>query len=150
MGLGSGLKARGAVPYLEYHCSSSIEGDCAAWRVGAGLKQRERPSPPEGRIKSLTMREGKLGADSIDPSPPIGQPLRGPLGEIAIQAILEALPEAVYTTDADGRITFFNSAAVALWGVVPEVGKSTFCGSWKLYWPDATPLPHSECPMAWR
>src|SRR5690606_23915848 len=29
-----------------------------------------------------------------------------------------------------------------------EIGKSTFCGSWKLYWPDGTPLPHDECPMA--
>ena len=31
----------------------------------------------------------------------------------------------------------------------PELGKSEFCGSWKLYWPDGTPLPHDECPMAW-
>ena len=23
-----------------------------------------------------------------------------------------------------------------------------FCGSWKLYWPDGTPMPHDECPMA--
>ncbi|HEY9344521.1 MAG TPA: PAS domain S-box protein, partial [Inquilinus sp.] len=23
-----------------------------------------------------------------------------------------------------------------------------FCGSWKLYWPDGTPLPHDQCPMA--
>ncbi|MGH0297882.1 plasmid partitioning protein RepB C-terminal domain-containing protein [Sinorhizobium meliloti] len=23
-----------------------------------------------------------------------------------------------------------------------------FCGSWKLYWPDGTPLRHDECPMA--
>ena len=26
--------------------------------------------------------------------------------------------------------------------------KSEFCGSWKMYWPDGTPLPHDECPMA--
>jgi PAS domain S-box-containing protein len=62
--------------------------------------------------------------------------------------ILEALPEAVYVTDAEGRITFYNEAAAQLWGVRPELGRSKFCGSWKLYWPDGTPLPHSECPMA--
>ena len=33
-------------------------------------------------------------------------------------------------------------------GCRPELGKSEFCGSWKLYWPDGTPLPHDECPMA--
>ena len=60
----------------------------------------------------------------------------------------QALPAAVYTTDARGRITFYNAAASALWGCSPELGKSEFCGSWKLYWPDGTPLPHDECPMA--
>lgn len=61
---------------------------------------------------------------------------------------LQALPVAVYVTDAAGRITFYNEAAADLWGVRPEIGKSEFCGSWKLYWPDGTPLPHDECPMA--
>jgi PAS domain S-box-containing protein len=62
--------------------------------------------------------------------------------------LLHALPVAVYTTDAAGHITFYNAAAAELWGVKPELGKSEFCGSWKLSWPDGTPLPHHECPMA--
>ena len=62
--------------------------------------------------------------------------------------LLEALPVAVYMTDAEGRITFFNEAAATLWGCRPELGNDEFCGSWKLYWPDGTPLPHDECPMA--
>ena len=62
--------------------------------------------------------------------------------------LLRALPVAVYTTDAAGHITFYNAAAAELWGVRPELGKSEFCGSWKMYWPDGTPLPHHECPMA--
>ena len=64
------------------------------------------------------------------------------------EELLQALPVAVYTTDAAGHITFYNAAAAELWGVRPELGKSEFCGSWKLYWPDGTPLPHHECPMA--
>jgi PAS domain S-box-containing protein len=62
--------------------------------------------------------------------------------------LLEALPVAVYTTDAEGRITFYNRAAAELWGHHPELGSSRWCGSWRLYWPDGRPLPHNECPMA--
>jgi PAS domain S-box-containing protein len=62
--------------------------------------------------------------------------------------LLEALPVAVYTTDAEGRITFYNQAAAELWGHRPELGTSQWCGSWRLYWPDGRPLPHDECPMA--
>ena len=61
---------------------------------------------------------------------------------------IEALPAAVYMTDAEGYITFYNEAAVTLWGCRPELGDSKFCGFWKLYWPDGTPLSHDECPMA--
>lgn len=62
--------------------------------------------------------------------------------------LLDALPAAVYTTDAEGRITYYNDDAVELWGRRPPLGTSTWCGSWKLYWPDGTPLPHDQCPMA--
>jgi PAS domain S-box-containing protein len=70
------------------------------------------------------------------------------VGNHNLEDVLEALPEAVYITDAEGRIIYYNEAAARLWGMRPELGKSEFCGSWKLYWPDGTPLAHSECPMA--
>ena len=53
--------------------------------------------------------------------------------------LLEALPVAVYVTDAEGRITFFNQAAVELWGHAPEPG-ARWCGSWK-----TTRLKASRC-----
>jgi PAS domain S-box-containing protein len=62
--------------------------------------------------------------------------------------LLQTLPIAVYTTDAEGRITFYNEAAAELWGHRPEIGKDRWCGSWRLYWPDGRPMPHNECPMA--
>src|SRR3974390_896106 len=62
--------------------------------------------------------------------------------------LVEALPVALYTTDADGRITYFNAAAEALWGRAPVLGEEAWCGSWKLYWPDGRPMAHDECPMA--
>jgi PAS domain S-box-containing protein len=69
-------------------------------------------------------------------------------GDIQLENLIRALPAAIYTTDAAGRITFYNEAAANLWGCRPELGKSEFCGSWKLYWPDGRPMPHGQCPMA--
>src|SRR3981189_2623411 len=43
------------------------------------------------------------------------------------EELLQALPVAVYTTDAAGHITFYNATAAELWGVRPEIGKSEFC-----------------------
>lgn len=63
-------------------------------------------------------------------------------------SILDALPVAVYTTDSDGRITYFNEAAAEFWGRHPEIGKDKWCGSLRLYRPDGRPLRHDECPMA--
>src|SRR4249919_510203 len=68
--------------------------------------------------------------------------------ERRFRELLGALPAAVYTTDAAGRITYYNDAAAALWGHRPPLGTSEWCGSWKLFWPDGTPLSHDQCPMA--
>jgi PAS domain S-box-containing protein len=68
-------------------------------------------------------------------------------GERHMRELLEALPAAVYTTDAKGRICFYNKAAVAMAGRTPEPGDE-WCVTWRLYQLDGTPLPHDECPMA--
>lgn len=68
--------------------------------------------------------------------------------ERRLRELLEGLPAAIYTTDAAGRITFYNEAAAELWGWRPELGTATWCGSWKLFHPDGTPMPHHLCPMA--
>jgi len=68
--------------------------------------------------------------------------------ERRFRELLDALPAAIYTTDAEGRMTYYNDAAAELWGHRPTLGSSEWCGSWKLYWPDGTPLRHDECPMA--
>jgi PAS domain S-box-containing protein len=62
--------------------------------------------------------------------------------------VLEALPAAIYTTDAQGRITFYNKAATALAGREPKLGSDEWCVTWRLYLPDGTPMPHDQCPMA--
>lgn len=68
--------------------------------------------------------------------------------ERRLQELLAAVPAAIYTTDAEGTITYFNEPAVELSGHRPTIGVDKWCVSWKLYWPDGTPLPHDQCPMA--
>src|ERR1700754_1184437 len=68
--------------------------------------------------------------------------------EKRLHDLLNLLPAGVYTTDADGRITFYNETAAALWGRRPTLNVDRWCGSWRMYWPGGTPLPHDQCPMA--
>jgi PAS domain S-box-containing protein len=62
--------------------------------------------------------------------------------------MIDALPAAIYTTDAKGRITHFNPACVEFSGRTPELGSDHWCVTWKLYYPDGRPMPHDACPMA--
>ena len=67
--------------------------------------------------------------------------------ERQLQELIAAIPAAIYTTDVEGRITYFNQAAVDLAGCTPKIGNE-WCVTWKLYHPDGRPLPHDQCPMA--
>ena len=67
--------------------------------------------------------------------------------ERQFRELLRALPAAIYNTDAEGRITFFNRACIDFAGRTPKIGEM-WCVTWKLYWPNGTPLPHEDCPMA--
>jgi PAS domain S-box-containing protein len=67
--------------------------------------------------------------------------------ERSYRQFVEALGVALYTTDAAGRITYYNEAASQLWGRRPAIGEE-WCGSWRLFWPDGRPMAHDECPMA--
>lgn len=62
--------------------------------------------------------------------------------------LLDALPMAVYTTDAEGLITYCNQAAIDLAGRRPELYKDRWCVTWRLYYPDGRPCPPEACPMA--
>ena len=68
--------------------------------------------------------------------------------ERRLREVLEALPVALYTTDKDGRITFYNHAAAELWGRKPELNHDRFSGACQLYRPDGKPMPNEESPMA--
>jgi PAS domain S-box-containing protein len=65
-----------------------------------------------------------------------------------LREVINALPAAIYTTDAEGRVTMFNDAAATFAGRAPQLGTDTWCVTWKLFWPDGTPMSHDQCPMA--
>ena len=64
------------------------------------------------------------------------------------RAILDVLPVAIYATDADGCIVYYNEAASELAGRRPALGKDQWWVPWQQYTPDGVPLPHDQCPMA--
>jgi PAS domain S-box-containing protein len=102
-----------------------------------------------GRIKSVM-------SDSLStttaPTAPLWGNWMGEEGwkesELCHRQMLRAIPVAVYSCDGEGRITFYNLAAARLWGRVPELNKDLWCGSWKIFKPDGSPMPLDLCPMA--
>ena len=70
--------------------------------------------------------------------------------EQRFRSLVALMPAGMCTCDSQGRITLFNDHAVRLWGRVPKVGDEDekFCGSFRLYRPDGSFMPHVETPMA--
>ena len=63
-------------------------------------------------------------------------------------AVLDRLPVPVYTTDAEGAVTYWNRACVEFAGREPELGQDRWCVTWKIYTTSGDFLPHDRCPMA--
>ena len=63
--------------------------------------------------------------------------------------LFELGPVAVYSCDVSGVIQEFNHRATELWGRAPVPGDTDerFCGSYKLFRPDGSFMPHEQCPM---
>jgi PAS domain S-box-containing protein len=113
------IRSDGTIVYLDIHSSSVC--DTSGFRYGVRV------------IQDVTI--AKQMEDRLRES------------ERHLRNLLEALPAAVYTTDAEGHITFFNRAAVDMAGRTPRQG-DMWCVTWRLFNPDGTPLPHDQCPMA--
>ena len=71
-------------------------------------------------------------------------------GELQFRSLLEKLPAGAYTCNPEGLITYFNQHAVLLWGRAPKLNDpiDRFCGSFKLFSPDGSPIAHDQCWMA--
>jgi PAS domain S-box-containing protein len=66
------------------------------------------------------------------------------------ERLFEQLPFAVYVCDRDGLVLRYNRRAAELWGRSPKLGdpNERFCGSYRMFRPDGSLLPHHQCPMA--
>jgi PAS domain S-box-containing protein len=62
--------------------------------------------------------------------------------------LIDALPVAVFMTDVEGRLTYFNAAARRLFRRPLTLGVDKWSEAWKVLLPDGTPLPHEKCPIA--
>lgn len=65
------------------------------------------------------------------------------------RTLFELAPIAVYSCDASGVIREYNQRAADLWGRRPQPGDTDerFCGSFRMYRPDGSYMPHEQCPM---
>jgi len=62
--------------------------------------------------------------------------------------VLDELPAPIYTTDAEGAVTYWNRACVELAGREPQLGKDKWCVTWRIYSTTGERVPHDQCPMA--
>ncbi|MEO8788632.1 MAG: PAS domain S-box protein, partial [Chitinophagaceae bacterium] len=62
--------------------------------------------------------------------------------------LVKELPAAVYSCDVQGILTFYNDAAVKLWGQIPEIGKDKWSGAFKMFNTDGSALALAESLMA--
>jgi PAS domain S-box-containing protein len=68
------------------------------------------------------------------------------VSEQGFRELLGALPAAIFVTDADGRIIYYNQAAVDMWGKRPELGKDRWSDLARFYFADGKPAILRECP----
>lgn len=73
--------------------------------------------------------------------------ISGDGADVDFRRVLETLPAAAYTCDADGLITYFNQRALATWGREPKLRDPAdrYCGSFHLFTPDGSAIPHDDC-----
>jgi PAS domain S-box-containing protein len=69
-------------------------------------------------------------------------------GDEGFHQVLDSFPAAIYVTNPQGVITYYNSACIAFAGRTPLIGQDSWCVTWKLYTEDGRFLPHDQCPMA--
>ncbi|CAO4194156.1 hypothetical protein [Methylorubrum extorquens] len=68
--------------------------------------------------------------------------------EPARAELLQKISAPLYTTDAEGWLTYYNDAAAELWGRHPALGEERWCGSWRIYDTDGRLLAREHWPLA--
>ena len=143
----------------EFHADAATISDILN-RLGHGERLDQYPArllAKDGSIRHVLItssglfRDGKLVQTrcfTFDVTEARSAVQRLQENEQQFHSMIEALPAAVYTTDAQGYVTFYNQAAAELAGRKPEIGIDQWCVTWRLFQPDGSPLPLEQCPMA--
>jgi len=143
----------------EFHADKDVIEDVLG-RLSDGEKLNKYPArlvAKNGSIKhvqitsSVNFRDGEFvntRCFSVDVSELMTARADVRRKEEQLRQVLDALPAAVYTTDADGSLTYYNRAAAELAGREPEIGKDKWCVTFRIHTPDGKVLPHDQCPMA--
>jgi len=106
-----------------------------------------KDASPVGRANLNSIQTGATLA-SLNPELLLGEALNALSTVPDWRSVLDALPAPVYTTDAEGAVTYWNQACVTLAGRVPELGRDRWCVTWQIYTTTGEHLPHDQCPMA--
>jgi PAS domain S-box-containing protein len=143
----------------EFHADKGKIGDILR-RLGANETLRSFEAPlicKDGSIKfvqisSNVYREGgefiHTRCFTVDVTSQSGYQAALQASEKRYRNLIAGLKTPLYTTDHKGRITLYNEAAAQLWGREPEVGVEFWCGSYRIFHTDGSPMALSECPMA--
>jgi PAS domain S-box len=98
------------------------------------MTARNLPPPVENLAASDGGRNGNLAGERVE----------------HYQQIVDLLPIGVSICDAEGRITYYNEQAAALWGMRPQLGaeEPLFCAFKEVRLADGTAVPRDCTPMA--
>ena len=67
--------------------------------------------------------------------------------ELDHKLLLDNSPVAIYTCNSSGLITWYNEAAVHLWGRRPLLMKEKWGGEYKIFYTDGRPMPRGKWPL---
>jgi PAS domain S-box-containing protein len=84
----------------------------------------------------------------IDPEHLLATALSALEKGIGCHAALDEIPVPVYTTDAEGKVTYWNRACIEFAGREPQLGQDRWCITWHLFTTSGDALAHEDCPMA--
>jgi PAS domain S-box-containing protein len=141
---------------------SNLDGAFAEWgRVGGrrrtGYRLAPRISQERGGQERWVVMEGAVVCDAAGRPVQLlgvtrditeGKHAEAKLqeSERALRNLLGALPAAIYVTDATGRITYCNEAAINLWGASPKLGEHRWSDVSRFYHVGGTPMALEDCP----
>ncbi|WP_439499630.1 EAL domain-containing protein [Bosea sp. (in: a-proteobacteria)] len=119
------------------------------FQAAAGLEALDQGFP--SAAGTVTTRLAAVAEAGVDLSAFLAarpQAIAGAATDAWLASVLDQLPVAVYITDAQGRLTYFNRATAQFAGREPRIGDDFWCVTHRLLGKDGKPLAPDQYPMA--